>query len=568
VFKVEREAVQLPNNAGTTQRHRLTLLTDKGLVQALLEEVTSLRFTDPQTKAQLDRALAGLSTNRAKDRRSLQLGVLGTGTRNMGLSYLVAAPIWKSAYRLVLPPSTTKEGGKVRLQGWAVVENLTGGDWKDVDLALISGNPVALRQALYSAFFADRPEIPVTTSVRVLPRRDDADEQPQAPRGRQEAARSAAAPPAFANNRQQMGQLARNMAAPAPTPMMPGAGGAADATESNVLATAAQAAEAEEAQTQLLYRFPAKVSLPTGHTMMVPFIDREVAATRTWLYQPETSARRPLAAVRVRNDGDTGLPPGIVTAFELAGDGATNFVGDAQLPLLPKGSFKFVTFALDAKTDIRRTDKGVRRTVLGKAVNGELSQTVRSRRTIEYEITPPADEEREIVIEEVREDGWKAAADMKDVEETPTRFRAKALAPKGQTTKSALVLERLDRQTVVLTDLSPDQILATIRGLDNEGAALKDAVAKLSGIVAEISRAKAERARLEAERKRIGEDQERLRRNLQTVGQNTDIGRRYLDTLRTQEDRLVEIGRLEQGLDAEIASKTKSAEEAARQLSL
>ena len=43
--------------------------------------------------------------------------------------------------------------------------------------------------------------------------------------------------------------------------------------------------------------------------MMVPFVDREVPAARTWLYQPETAARHPLAAVRVRNDGESGLPP-------------------------------------------------------------------------------------------------------------------------------------------------------------------------------------------------------------------------------------------------------------------
>ena len=49
-------------------------------------------------------------------------------------------------------------------------------------------------------------------------------------------------------------------------------------------------ADAEEASTQLLYRFPAKLSLATGHTMMVPFVDREVTAARTWLYQPEVAA--------------------------------------------------------------------------------------------------------------------------------------------------------------------------------------------------------------------------------------------------------------------------------------
>ena len=46
--------------------------------------------------------------------------------------------------------------------------------------------------------------------------------------------------------------------------------------------------------------------------------------------------------------------------------GNARFVGDAQLPLLPKGAFKFVTFALDTKTDIRREDQGVVRTKSAK----------------------------------------------------------------------------------------------------------------------------------------------------------------------------------------------------------
>jgi hypothetical protein len=171
LFRVEDEPVALPDRGGTVTRHRLTLMTDRGLVQALLEDLTSLRFTDPQTQGQIERALVGLTENRAKDRRQLAIEFLGQGTRNVAVSYVVAAPVWKTAYRLVLP----KGDGKARLQGWAVMENLTGGDWKDVDLALVSGNPVTLRQPLYTAFFVDRPEVPVTTGVRLRPRIDDAD---------------------------------------------------------------------------------------------------------------------------------------------------------------------------------------------------------------------------------------------------------------------------------------------------------------------------------------------------------------------------------------------------------
>lgn len=122
---------------------------------------------------------------------------------------------------------------------------------------------------------------------------------------------------------------------------------------------------------------------------------------------------------------NSALPAGLITAFDMSGEGAANFVGDAQLPLMPKGTSKFITFALDSKTDIRRTDLGTRQSRLGKAVNGELKLTVKSRWTVEYEINSPADEDREIIIDEARRDGWKINPEMKDVEETTTRLRYK-----------------------------------------------------------------------------------------------------------------------------------------------
>jgi hypothetical protein len=560
VFRVEPFQVRLPDNGGTLTRHRLSLMTETGLVQAVLEDVTTLQFTDPQAKAQIDRALLGLSENRAKERRKLSLDILGEGVRPIAISYVVAAPVWKTSYRLVLP----KDGAKARLQGWAVVENLTGGDWKDVELTLVSGNPVALRQALYTAFFSDRIEVPVTAGQKILPKQDDSDSTASD----RMAARPSPSPRAslgFAAPRQQEAQRyrsGRSFEAAAPAAV------AAPPPPPDTLGSAALAAEAEEAPTQLLYRFPARVSLATGHTMMVPFLDREIAGTRTWLYQPDTHARRPLAAVRLRNDGDATLPGGIVTTFEASGDGASNFVGDAQLPLLPKGTFKFVTLALDTKTDIRRDDKGVQRTTLGKSINGELTITTRSRRTVAYEVTPPTEEDREVIVEEPRVTGWTPSADQQEIEETPTRFRFKIDAPKGITTKSTLVMERTDRRLVHLTTLGAEQILATIQGLENESPALRTAIARLGETIGEINRARSQRDQLEAERTKIGEDQERIRRNLGSVGSGSDLGRRYLDTLKQQEERLSVIARSEQLLDAEIAARRNVAEEIAKGLTL
>jgi hypothetical protein len=226
-----------------------------------------------------------------------------------------------------------------------------------------------------------------------------------------------------------------------------------------------------------------------------------------------------------------------------------------------------VTFALDARTAIRRADQGVKQTRLGKAVRGVLSLEVKSIWTIDYEITPPAEEDREIIIEEAR-DSWKATADTKDLEETPTRLRYTVAAPKGKTTKATLVREHVDHQSVTLTTLAPDRLIAIISGLQNQTPAVKDAIAELGVLAGDINKAHAQKRELDAERRKIGDDQDRIRKNLTSAGASSDLGRRYLDTLKTQEDRLAAIAAEEKSADQTIADKTKAAEDIAQTLVL
>jgi hypothetical protein len=557
VFRIEEEQTQLPNNGGQTVRHRLTLITANGFVQGILEDARSLRFTDPQLRGQIDHALTAIAQNRAKDQRTITINLGGQGERQAGFSYVVSAPVWKTAYRLVLP----KEGATARLQGWGVLENLTGGEWKDVELTLVSGNPVALKQQLYSAVFVDRPEIPVAASARFVPRRDDSTLEG----GLDQSMAALTAPHAKSMARGLLGAMP-----PAPAMAAPMAGGAmydrlaADEAPS----TPAVKAEAEEAATQVLYRFPSKVTLASGATMMVPFVDHEIGASRTYLYQPETNAFRPLAAIKLKNDGDSALPAGLVTAYETSADGTVNFAGDAQLPLLPKGATRFVTFALDAKTAVRRIDKGIKQARLGKAVRGELSVTVKSLWTVEYEITPPAEEDREVVVEEPRQDNWTPAGDSKGAEETPTRLRFTVQAPKGKTTKATLYREHMDYESVALSSMAPDRIVAVISGLENQTPALKEAIAKLGALAGEIGKANTHKRELEAERKKIGEDQDRIRKNLASAGASSDLGRRYLETLKVQEDRLAAIATEDKAIEQDIAAKMKEAEGVAQGLVL
>src|SRR5207249_6127564 len=90
-----------------------------------------------------------------------------SGRRTVRVGYVVAMPLWKASYRLSLPANA--KGETARLQGWAVLENFSGQAWQDVELTLLSGNPVTFRQALYESYYVPRPMVPVESGSRVLP---------------------------------------------------------------------------------------------------------------------------------------------------------------------------------------------------------------------------------------------------------------------------------------------------------------------------------------------------------------------------------------------------------------
>ena len=73
----------LPSSDGGkegTKRTRVTLLTDHGLQQFVLEEAESLQFTDPGLRGKVAQALRAIQAHTAKDARTLELSARGEGT--------------------------------------------------------------------------------------------------------------------------------------------------------------------------------------------------------------------------------------------------------------------------------------------------------------------------------------------------------------------------------------------------------------------------------------------------------------------------------------------------------
>jgi hypothetical protein len=82
----------------------------------------------------------------------------------MIVSYTIAAPIWKTTYRVVLD-----QEGKPFFQGWAIVDNVSEENWQNVQLSLVSGSPISFIQNLQKPFYRYRPIIPTPQDLQLSP---------------------------------------------------------------------------------------------------------------------------------------------------------------------------------------------------------------------------------------------------------------------------------------------------------------------------------------------------------------------------------------------------------------
>jgi hypothetical protein len=139
---------------GPREIHKVNLLTAEGMRSVPLDTVQRVRFLNAVLDGELRRALDVLANARNNQKKNVTVQFSGDGKRTVKVGYVVEAPMWKSSYRLVLD----KEG-KTTLQGWAIVENTSEEDWKDVRLALVSSRPISFQMDLYPPLFVPRPVV-------------------------------------------------------------------------------------------------------------------------------------------------------------------------------------------------------------------------------------------------------------------------------------------------------------------------------------------------------------------------------------------------------------------------
>ncbi len=145
----------------------VSILSPAGELKTVeLSPASSVRFLDPTLTEKLHRYLSLISSERDSDVRTMVISDQGVGDRNLSVGFISEVPVWKSTYRLILDSQSAKEP---LLQGWAIVDNVNGEDWNNVQLSLVAGAPQSFVQNLSQPYYVERPTVPLPSTVSTRP---------------------------------------------------------------------------------------------------------------------------------------------------------------------------------------------------------------------------------------------------------------------------------------------------------------------------------------------------------------------------------------------------------------
>lgn len=524
----------------------LNLRTAEGLRSVRLDDIQLTRFTDEKIDQEFQQALDLLATEHSTDQKRVKLDFRGEGKRPVAVGYIQEAPVWKTSYRLVLD-----EKEQPFLQGWAIVENTTPHDWKDVQLTLVSGRPISFLMDLYEPLFMARPWVQSEQHAFLRPRVYDQDLVSR------EREFEKAADVAAGRGRGRSGGLGgggmmgggggffgggrpQDDDRPFVTSVVPVVDGDMD------LKRGVQAAASGEDVGELFrYVIKQPVTLGRSESAMLPIVNDAVKGEKVAIYNPSVHAKHPLSGLRLTNTTPLHLLQGPITLF----DGG-EYAGDARIEDIPPGSTRLVSYALDLETEIAIQDKSARKVLVALAIRqGGLHVKHKESREAHYVVKNSSDHAKQVLIERSIDPEWKLTQPAA-AEKTRAMHRLAIKAEPGQTATLVALEERDVAEEFAMASLDLSQLAVYLKAAQAT-APLKKAFEEAISRRTALAAIQARRVELDRRLAELATEQLRVRDNLKAipaVGNDNpadpnqkasrDLTKRYLDKLSSLENEL------------------------------
>ena len=585
ILTVEKRVIagEKEDDKPQTIAHFLVIASDTGEISSFdLADVRSVKLLDEGTKRDLNEFASATASTRRRDAKTITVTSEGVGQREMVVSYTVAAPIWKTTYRVVLDAE-----GKPFFQGWAIVDNVSDESWQNVQLSLVSGSPVSFIQNLQKPLYRYRPIIPIPEDLNLRPQIYDPETGEGSGSGSGNGSGDGYGDGAGSGGR----------GAPPPAAaktLFEGANnnfivstGFAGTTVSDAIVNEKSgvqtAATGEEIGDLFEYKIEQPVSVERNRSALIPIIQTRMEGERVSIFReqsPDTTddnEDEETKAVRTANPRPmSGLLLKNITAMTFEGGSMTildrdAYAGEALMERLRPKEQRLISFALDLGTLVRIEQKEDREPArLVKVINGVFQAHYFKSDEKIYHLTNQTERTRTVYIEHPVRQGWILSDLFAKPDYTTARFYRFRVELKPFESREITVAENLGMMDKYnLTDLSPKDldVFVSSKFIDEPTRAR---LAKLIDLRMKINQINAQLESSEAESEAITKDQERFRENIEALAKTPEAKQlieRYIAKANEQESRLEEITKSRQTmadekdkLERELAIEIKNFE--------
>ncbi len=487
----------------------------------------------------------------SRERVNVKLSLAAGGKHDVRVAYVVGSPIWRPSYRVVLDREN-----EALLQAWAVVQNTSGEDWRDVTLSLTTGAPISFRSDLGTPIRPERPLVSDSGEViAVVPVAETAVAQHAPPPPPPMAADQAMAEeeayehapedtPAAKKMRAgaAAGVAAQSMmSAPRPTP--------APVMDAAALAQSVRPAASFAVLGESVTRYDIKgpVTVPDGGSTMVALVSERVPGEQAHLFAPEPgvslSMQHPFSVVRLENKTGATLEKGPLAVLE---NGA--FLGQGVLDTLPRDAHAFVPFALDKTVIVEPQESySQEQGALVRVQRNRVTVQRFSQRKTRYRVRNGGAEATKVYVRHPR---W-AQADLVNPPSGSELAPNRALIPTQVPAKGEAELEVIERTPVQVDFMFMDQPAADAIAIwlsgpaanDPQSAALKQAL----DLRAQLVKVQEQLVGFEREQSELASSADETRRNLRAIEKvksAEDLRARLVERLRQLDARLGELTKL------------------------
>jgi len=519
-----------------TTKTQISIVSDGGELRVFdLTPATSVRVLEKDVNEEVGKYLGLIASTRDQDVRRMTISTAGDGERDLLVSYISEVPVWKSTYRIVAP-----KDGKPLLQGWAIVDNTVGEDWKNVELSLVAGAPQSFVQELSQPYYSRRPEVPLPENAMLTPQTHEATME-RASLGRAPKIATGGViggVPGGVPGGQMggvMGGVASGMGAGIASPAAPPSPPHPDATEiAESLEEGTTVGQTQELGDLFEYKLKDRVTIRKNQSALVPILQTRIDAERVSIWNPSQDSV--LRALWVDNNSALTLDGGSFNVLE--GDA---FAGEGLMDAIKPGEKRLLSYAadlgllVDAKQ--RNENQQVTRVVIA---HGAMTQTTQERQEETYTIRNRDTTPRVLIVEHPARSGWKLTDDETPAETTASFLRFRVTIDPKKTATLVVKEYRPVSNRWMLTGVTDSEIKFFLdqKMINPElEKSLRSIVTRKNDIAVLDAIITGRRAQVTT----IADDQQRVRENMKALKGSSEekaLLERYVRELNEQEDRV------------------------------